>query len=387
MSCNHDNHKENWEFVELGSIVSISKGQGLSKSDIVDNGKHGCILYGELFTKYGRVVRKITNTTNSEEGILSKSGDILIPGSTTTTGEDLATASAILVDGVRLGGDINILRPNLEKVNPEYLAHYITGRKKQEIKSAAQGITIYHLYGRELAPLKIGLPPLEEQQAIAEVLSDADAYVESLDALIEKKKNIKQAVMQELLTGKTRLQGFDDEWIWLPLGDVVSHKAGNGSLIKGKLFSSPAQGKAKGFSASGQDVWCDEAEYGGDGLVVSAVGSRCGKVFRASGEWTAIANTHVLLPKKGKCDADFIWFIINDEDFWKKGGSGQPFVLMKDSLNQKIKIPAFEEQQAIAEILSDIDAEIDALIAQRDKAELIKQGMMQELLSGRTRLV
>jgi type I restriction enzyme S subunit len=240
---------------------------------------------------------------------------------------------------------------------------------------------------QEVSMISISLPPLEEQRAIAEVLSDADAYVESLDALIEKKKNIKQAVMQELLTGKTRLQGFDDEWIWLPLGDVVSHKAGNGSLIKGKLFSSPAQGKAKGFSASGQDVWCDEAEYGGDGLVVSAVGSRCGKVFRASGEWTAIANTHVLLPKKGKCDADFIWFIINDEDFWKKGGSGQPFVLMKDSLNQKIKIPAFEEQQAIAEILSDIDAEIDALIAQRDKAELIKQGMMQELLSGRTRLV
>jgi len=255
------------------------------------------------------------------------------------------------------------------------------------IRPMAQGSTRYNITKTNLLNGRFLLPPLAEQQAIAEALSDADALVESLDSLIAKKRDMKQAAMQQLLTGRTRLPGHTDKWTEIDYNELTWHRAGNGSLIKGKVYQESGADRIPAFSASGQDVWCDVAEYTEPGLVISAVGSRCGKVFRASGAWTAIANTHVLFAKEDICSTDFLWLRVNEEKFWVKGGTGQPFVLVRESLKRRELWPNRDEQVQIAQVLMDMDAEIDALVAQREKAELLKQGMMQELLSGRVRLV
>lgn len=243
------------------------------------------------------------------------------------------------------------------------------------------------LSGTVLSQISLALPPLPEQRAIATTLSDVDGLLGALDRLIAKKRDLKQAAMQQLLTGQTRLPGFKGEWVVKTFGDVVRHHAGNSSLIKGRLSATDKTGLFPGYSASGQDVWCPHYEHDGFAIVVSAVGSRCGKAFTASGKWCAIANTHVVWPNPSKVDSRFLGFFINDEDFWMKSGSGQPFVLFKQSFARPLKLPPLPEQTAIASILSEMDAELAALEQRREKTRALKQGMMQELLTGKTRLI
>lgn len=243
------------------------------------------------------------------------------------------------------------------------------------------------LNGKQLGEMALTLPPLPEQRAIATALSDVDGLLGGLDRLIAKKRDLKQAAMQQLLTGQTRLPGFHGEWEETTFGSVVRHHAGNSTLIKGKLPASEAAGRFPAYSASGQDVWCDHFEYEGDAIVVSAVGSRCGKAFKASGKWCAIANTHVVWPNSAKIDTGFLAYFINDENFWQKSGTGQPFVLFAKTFARPLRLPGLPEQTAIASVLTEMDAELAALEQRREKTRALKQAMMQELLTGRTRLV
>ena len=196
---------EAWKVEPLGGHVLMLKGNGLSRSKLSDSGKFQALLYGELFTVYERVICTVKSQTNSDEGIASLFGDVLMPGSTTTTGEDLATASALLQDDVRIGGDVNIIRPNLKKIDPRWLAYRITNCHRRDVGSITQGITIHHLYGREIASLLIPFPALDEQKAIVEILIKMDDELEALNEQVSKLRMVKEGMMQDLLTGKVRL--------------------------------------------------------------------------------------------------------------------------------------------------------------------------------------
>ncbi|MDY0017206.1 MAG: restriction endonuclease subunit S [Candidatus Delongbacteria bacterium] len=199
--------KEGWKEVRLGDICEIKKGNGLSKEDTSIDGSNKCILYGELYTTYPQIINIVVSKTNIREGVLSKSGDILVPGSTTTTGIDLANATALLENDILLGGDINILRP--KKVNiydPIFLAYYLTFNKKHEIASFAQGITIVHLYGKDLLKISILLPKLSFQKTVKDIFIISQEEIDNLKTQIEKYKTQKQGLMQKLLTGKWRVK-------------------------------------------------------------------------------------------------------------------------------------------------------------------------------------
>lgn len=195
----------NWGTIKIGEVADIYKGNGLSKTKLKPEGKYKCILYGELFTTYKRIIEDVVSSTDFDEGISSKVGDILIPGSTTTTGIDLAIASAVLKDNILLGGDINIIRPKNNSINSIFLAYYIAETMKHKISELTQGITIIHLYGKDLKTLEIDLPENSEQDAIAKILIDHDKEIHGLEKHMNKYKLIKQGMMQSLLTGKIRL--------------------------------------------------------------------------------------------------------------------------------------------------------------------------------------
>lgn len=197
--------KEGWEVKKLGDICEIRKGKGISKSQIYVDGKYKCILYGELFTTYSDVIEIVISKTNFEGSIPSIEGDILFPGSTTTTGIDLAKASTVLENGVLLGGDIIILRKQNYIYNSVFLTYFLNVIKRYEIAQRTKGITIHHLYGSDLASIKVDFPLIEEQNRISTILSDMDAELSVLEQKLEKFKKIKLGMMQELLTGKTRL--------------------------------------------------------------------------------------------------------------------------------------------------------------------------------------
>lgn len=194
---------DEWKEVKLGDLFDFKKGSGLSKDLLTESGQP-CILYGELFTKYREVISEVLSFTESSTNVVSKAGDILLPGSTTTTGIDLAKASVILKSNVYLGGDINILRPKAI-LNSTFVSYLLNYEYKYEISAMAQGITIIHLYGKDLKHIKISIPATKEQDNIVEILeySINEILIEKqkLDQLKEQKK----ALMQKLLTGKVRL--------------------------------------------------------------------------------------------------------------------------------------------------------------------------------------
>ena len=140
--------------------------------------------------------------------------------------------------------------------------------------------------------------------------------------------------------------------VYRRLADVVAAKAGNNKIIKGTQSDRPGSDLVQGFSASGPDVWVTAADYTRPGVVLSAVGARCGKTFLAEGAWTAIANTHVLLPSPA-VDHRWLWYLTNDELFWVRGGSAQPFVKVKDTLQKEVEIPPLPEQHRIVAILDE----------------------------------
>ena len=195
-----------WKKVELGEIADLLKGRGLSKDKVDPKGRYSCVLYGELFTIYKEKIAHVISKTDYEEGVFSKEGDVLVPGSTTTTGIDLAKASALLQGGVLLGGDINIIRIKERDINPIFLAYLITNTQKNEIGNIAKGTTVYHLHGTDLAVLIIYIPmDKSEQTAIANILSDMDDEISAINDKINKYKQIKAGVADELLSGRIRL--------------------------------------------------------------------------------------------------------------------------------------------------------------------------------------
>lgn len=325
-----------------------------------------------------------TSTTITPEGISNSSANLLPAGSCIVTRDAGVGKSAILAEPMAVSQHFMAWHCG-PRLSNHYL-YFLLQAMKPELERIAIGNTIKTIGLPYFKALRIQLPSLEEQNLIASALTDIDQLIRELERSIAKKQGVKQATMQELLTGKRRLPGFEGEWEVTTFEKAVRHHAGNSALIKGKLFSSEATGLFPAYSASGQDVWCNHFDHEGEAIVVSAVGSRCGKAFIAAGKWCAIANTHVVWPKQEKINGKFLGYLINNEDFWLKSGTGQPFVLFSKSFARPLRLPALPEQSAISTVLSDIEVELSNLEALRDKTHNLKQGMMQQLLTGKIRL-
>lgn len=185
-----------WEKVLVGSLGTWSKGRLLSKSDLVDEGINPCIHYGELFVNYGEVINKVVSATNIETGCLSESGDILFPDSDVTpTG--LARCSAIMLDGVILGGGINILR--IGKNNYAPFVSYSINQEKEQIITRVTGTTVRHINAYALSEVIIKLPTdKEEQKRIAAYLQTLDHQINLQTQRLEKLKQIKAACLDKM---------------------------------------------------------------------------------------------------------------------------------------------------------------------------------------------
>lgn len=186
-----------WVEKKLGEVANFQKGKGVSKSDVVENGNLPCIRYGELYTHYKETIDTVKSFTNlsSEELVLSEANDVIIPASGETQ-IDIATASCVLKSGIALGGDLNIIR---SEINGVFLAYYLNSAKKTDIAQLAQGISVVHLYPSQLQTLFISFSKNpEEQQKIASCLSSLDAIITAQTEKIEQLKLHKKGLMQGL---------------------------------------------------------------------------------------------------------------------------------------------------------------------------------------------
>jgi type I restriction enzyme S subunit len=162
-------------------------------------------------------------------------------------------------------------------------------------------------------------------------------------------------------------------WVGLQIKHALRSASSSGSAIKGSVSNEDAEGLFPAFSASGQDVWTPNWVFDELGIVLSAVGARCGKCFKAEGKWAVVANTHVLL-MNDQMNRNFFWYLVNDEEFWQKGGSAQPYIQVPASLSQHIGTPPLDEQTQIAKFLDHATAKIDRLIGrQQELIRLLKE--------------
>lgn len=193
-----------WSELTLGDVAQFSKGMGLPKSAIVPGGHLPCVHYGELFTHYGSEIGSVTSRTNDLSlRVRSVGNDVLMPTSDVTP-RGLAKASAIGLDGVVLGGDILVIRPNRQQVFGPFLAHAIRHDANQVLQ-LVRGSTVYHLYASDMKTFRLALPNVDEQRQISEVLRDAEHEIEGLRNRLMKANAVKSGMMQQLLTGRTRL--------------------------------------------------------------------------------------------------------------------------------------------------------------------------------------
>lgn len=262
-----------------------------------------------------------------------------------------------------------------------YLANYVTQT------------SIAHLPKEKFELVPLPVPPPAEQQAIAEALSDVDGLLEALEALIAKKRNIKQAAMQQLLTGKTRLPGFRGQWSEKSLADLAA-------VIMGQSPSSMfynLQGEGLPLIQGNADienrrtterVWTTQASKCCDsGDLLLTVRAPVGTVAVASREACLGRGVCGLKPFG---DSTFLFeALLHAEKRWQILEQGSTFTAANSEQVRRfrLRVPDDEnEQRAIADALSDMDAEIAVLERRLDKTRAIKQGMMQQLLTGNIRI-
>ena len=278
-----------------------------------------------------------------------------------------------------------ITRPRQHLAESPYLCSFLNSETGQKFFTESQiGGAQKNVNAGTLRGMSIPLPPLPEQRAIAAALSDVDALLGGLDRLIAKKQGLKVAAMQLLLTGQTRLPGFSGEWEVKRLGDVVQ-------ILKGQLITSSTllPGDIPVIAGGKQPAYFHaSANRFGRTVTISASGASAGYVALYD-EPIFASDCSTISESESYC-LDFVFYQLlrKQQAIYKaQTGGAQPHIHAKDLNPLFFSFPALPEQTAVAAVLSEMDTELTALQARRSKTQALKQAIMQELLTGRIRLV
>ncbi|MDX6447106.1 MAG: type restriction enzyme subunit [Blastocatellia bacterium] len=264
-----------------------------------------------------------------------------------------------------------------------FFQQMMSARFQKLLADHSSGSTAKGIQRKKFERLKLARPSEPEQRAIAEALSDADALLRGLDRLIAKKRDLKQAAMQQLLSGRTRLPEFHGSWEVKRIDKLASFQRGfdlpTSKLQKGHhpvVYSNGVQNHHATFMVRGPGV-------------VTGRSGTIGKVHFVEQDFWPHNTTLWVTDFKGN-DRRFVYYFLTRIGLERFGtGSGVPTLNRNDVHEFLVRVPpsSSAEQSTIAEVLSDMDAELAALEQRREKTRALKQAMMQELLTGRTRLI
>ncbi|MFT4257642.1 MAG: restriction endonuclease subunit S [Pseudoxanthomonas sp.] len=349
--------------------------------------------------------RKIT-----QEGLANSSAETIPANSVVMTSRATIGECAISTVPVTTNQGFKNFVP-FDSTDVEFLYYLLQTQKHGFIRLCA-GSTFLEIGKAQLSAYEVCVPAQkEEQSAIATALSEVDALLAGLDKLIAKQRDIKQEAMRQLLTGKTRLPGFVGDWEVRRLGDVGNTYGG----LVGKSKADFGHGSAQyvTFLNVMANVVIDIETFDNVDVCANEIQNR---VLNGDLLFNGSSETPEEVAMCALVDADIENLYLNSFCFGfrfkpdaqvhglfmaycMRGPAGRELIkslaqgstrynLSKSALlNGQLKLPSLEEQTAIAEVLSDMDSELEKLQARREKTRLLKQGMMQELLTGRTRLV
>ena len=390
---------DNWTENKLGEIATFSKGKGISKADIADNGKTECIRYGELYTTYGETIDVVKSRTNIDETdlVYSEGNDVIIPASGETQ-IDIATASCVLRKGIALGGDLNIIKT---KNNGVFLSYYLNYKKKLEIANLAQGISVVHLYSSQLSQLELNLPIKTEQDKIALFIRSIDEKIQAL----KKKKSLleqyKKGIMQKLFSQQLRFKdenGKDfPEWEVKKLGEVFYSEKGKGiskdkliedgkfeCVLYGELYTKYSEVIFEVVSKTNEIDGVKSKK--GDLLIPSSTtttGIDLANVTALNKDDVLLGGDITILRSQEKINNVFYAYYLSnhkkEEIASYAQGSTIVHLYYSHIKDMFIDLPCLKEQNKIANFLADIDTKINMLIFEIKKDEIWKKGLLQKM--------
>ncbi|RRO13581.1 restriction endonuclease subunit S [Flavobacteriaceae bacterium 14752] len=359
---------EDWEVISVDEISKITTGDKDTQNKIAD-GKYP-------FFVRSQEIERINSYTFDGEAVL-------------TSG-----------DGVGVGKIFHYIKGKFDfhqrvysihdfnKYDGKFFYYYFSNHFFERVMQMTAKSSVDSVRREMISNMNIPFPPtIQEQQAIAQVLSDTDRCIESMQQLIAKKKAIKQGAMQELLTGKKRLADFSGKWETKKLGEVAFIKTGSKNN-QDKVVD----GYYPFFVRSQSIEKINSYSYDCEAILVPGEGG-IGSIFHyINGKFDVHQRVYVISNFSENIYGKYVYLFMKEH--FGMHAMKNTVKATVDSLRLptfkefEIKLPNdIQEQQAIAQILSDMDAEIEALTAQLHKTKALKQGLMQELLTGKTRLV
>jgi type I restriction enzyme, S subunit len=402
---------EEWEVAQVGetatkvgSGVTPTGGERVYKSEGRPFLRSQNVGWGVLLLDEVAFIDDAIHSTFADTEI--KSGDVFL----NITGASIGRSS--VADSRVEGGNVNqhvcIIRADQERITPRFLNYLVLSTLGQrQIDCFQAGGNRQGLNFAQVRSIRLPLPPIPEQRAIATALSDVDALLAALDRLIAKQRDLKQAAMQQLLTGQTRLPGFEGEWETKRLGEIGAFFKGSGvkkdesqsgplpCIRYGEIYTRHNDYIKEFHSFISTQVAATACPLKKGDLLFAGSGEtkeEIGKCVAFVDDFEAYAGGDIVILRPQGIDSLFLGYSLNTPLISRQKasrGQGDAVVHIGSSALAGItlNIPPLPEQTAIATVLSDMDAELTALEQRRDKTRALKQGMMQELLTGRTRLM
>ena len=378
---------DEWSQTCLSEVVTFSKGNLLSKSDLDEQGSFSCILYGELYTKYHEVIRKVFSKTNynSDNIVKSKYGDILIPASGETP-IDISTSSCLLLDNILVGGDINILSP--KNCDGRFISYMISNNKRNTIARIAQGHSIVHLYSENLKQVNLDIPSLREQKKIADTLELLDKKIELQTKRIETLKLFKKGLLKKIFSSVNNYKAFKN---------IATLK--NGYTFKNNLYSKSGKYNIVTISNVTGNKYIDtnfKNKYEilptdlqphqllkNNDILVSMTGN-VGRVSLNRG-YNNLLNQRVgLIVPSDDIDPFYLFYVLSDTHFEKSminlaQGAAQANISKEDIDNYLVPILSKEKQKQIAKILNIYFKSLFLEQEKLNKLKILKKGLMQNM--------
>ena len=410
----------NWKRIKIGDSFDFKN--GLSKEKEYFGKGTPIVNYTDVYKnrELGKsdVKGKVTLTADEIKRFKVEKYDVFFTR-TSETPDEVGYASVLLeeIDNCVFSGFVLRAHPKNDLFYPEYCKYcFMTPDVREAISKTCTYTTRALTNGRQLSEIEIVLPPVQEQKRIANALTDIDKLIYSFEKQIAKKKAIKQGAMQELLTGKKRLPGFSGEWQTFVFGELFDFIPNN-AFTRAQMSDS---GKVKNIHygdiltkyGAYVDGGCDAIPYISKEVDLARFAERCylqsgdiiiadtaedetvGKALEVVNvDCPILAGQHTLLCRPKIAFAEkFLGYYLNAACYHDQllpyiVGTKVSSVSKASVAQTKLIVPEYEEQQAIAEILSNMDSEIEALERKLEKYRQVKQGMMQQLLTGKIRLV
>ncbi len=405
-----------WMVFSIGEIFDCLRTASNSRADLGDAGAVAYVHYGDIHTRFhhfidfsrDNVPRLLAGTGVTATRL--RDGDLIVADASedeTGIGKSVEVRNLGTIEAVS-GLHTVLLRAKDRRVLEGYRGYLLEATTaKEQLRRLATGLKVFGISKRALRDIGVLLPPQTEQRAIAEALSDVDGLIRALEALIAKKRAIKQAAMQQLLTGRTRLPGFSGAWETKRLGELGIFSKGRGikredvsdtglpCIRYGELYtrykdyiSNPVSHIPLAVALEALPIKKGDLLFAGSGETAEEIGI-CAAYL---GEEPAYVGGDVIILTPSGQNPIYLGHLMNHPTVaTQKARMGQGDAVVHISASNlaqvRVELPPLTEQCAIANILSDMDADIAALEQRRDKTRAIKQGMMQQLLTGRIRLV